>query len=164
MSGITAFYLSSATDTTSLLIGAAFGAASNSLYAISLAKAADNSPREEFVMLGSSALLLNAVGASIGSLVFGWAMHAFEGDILFTLIGATSLVFTFFISSQPKCATAVPPEEQSNFVAAKSATAPAALQQNPRAGDIAEEDQLTPTSTVPTTDELDSEIEYSTAA
>ena len=165
MSGITALYLSSATDTTSLLIGAAaFGAASNSLYAISLAKAADNSPREEFVMLGSSILLLNAVGAAIGSFVFGWAMRTFEGDILFTLIGATSLAFAFFISSQPKGATAVPTEEQSTFVAATSATAPAALQQDPRAGDIAEEDQLTPADTVPTTDELGSEIEYSTAA
>ena len=165
MSSLTALYLSTATDTTSLLIGAAaFGAASNSLYAISLAKAADNSPREEFVMLGSSVLLLNAVGAAVGSFVFGWAMRTFEGDILFTLIGATSFAFAFFISTQPKGVTAVPTEEQSTFVAATSATAPAALQQDPRAGDIAEEDQLTPADTVPTTDELGSEIEYSTVA
>jgi MFS family permease len=165
MSSLTALYLSTATDTTSLLIGAAaFGAASNSLYAISLAKAADNSPREEFVMLGSSVLLLNALGAAVGSFVFGWAMRTFEGDILFTLIGATSFAFAFFISTQPKGVTAVPTEEQSTFVAATSATAPAALQQDPRAGDIAEEDQLTPADTVPTTDELGSEIEYSTVA
>ena len=115
-------------------------------------------------MLGSSVLLLNAVGSAIGSFVFGWAMRALEGDILFTLIGATSLAFAFFISAQPKGATAVPTEEQSTFVAATSATAPAALQQDPRAGDIAEEDQLTPADTVPTTDELGSGIEYSTAA
>jgi hypothetical protein len=39
MSSLAALYLSTATDTVSLLIGAAaFGAASNSLYAISLAK------------------------------------------------------------------------------------------------------------------------------
>jgi MFS family permease len=165
MSGITAFFLSSATDTAALLIGAAaFGAASNSLYAISLAKAADNSPREEFVMLGSSVLLLNAVGAAIGSFAFGWAIRAAEANILFTLIGITSLIFAAFISSQPKGATAVATEEQSSFVAATSATAPAALAQDPRAGDIAEEDQLTPADTVPTTDELGSEIEYSTAA
>ena len=165
MSGITAFFLSSASDTIALLIGAAaFGAASNSLYAISLAKAADNSPREEFVMLGSSVLLLNAVGAAIGSFAFGWAIRAADANILFTLIGMTSLVFAAFISSQPKGATAVPTEEQSTFVAATSATAPAALQQDPCAGDIAEEDQLTLADTVPTTDESGSEIEYSTAA
>jgi MFS family permease len=144
LSGITAFFLSTATTTLSLLIGAAaFGAASNSLYAVSLAKAADNSPREEFVVLGSSVLLLNAVGAAIGSFVFGWAIRAIEGDILFTLIGTTSLAFAAFISAQPKGATAVATEDQSTFVAATSASAPAALQQDPRAGDIPEEDQLT---------------------
>jgi fucose permease len=165
MSGITAFFLSSATDTTSLLIGAvAFGAASNSLYAISLAKAADNSARDEFVMLGSSVLLLNAVGAAIGSFAFGWAIRVSEANILFTLIGVSSLIFAAFISSQPKGATAVPTEEQSTFVPATSASAPAALVQDPRAGDIAEEDQLIPADSVPSTDEQGSEIEYSTAA
>jgi hypothetical protein len=109
-------------------------------------------------------LLLNAVGAAIGSFVFGWAIRAIEGDILFTLIGITSLAFAAFISAQPKGATAVATEDQSTFVAATSASAPAALQQDPRAGDIAEEDQLTPADTVPTKDELSGEIKYSTAA
>jgi MFS family permease len=165
MSSLTALYLSSATDTTSLLIGAAaFGAASNSLYAVSLAKAADNSERDEFVMIGSSVLLLNAVGAAIGSFIFGWAMRSAEGEILFTLMAIACALFAAFIAIQPKGATAVATDEQSSFVAATSASAPAALQQDPRAGDIAEEDQLTPADTVPTTDELGSEIEYSTAA
>ena len=165
MSSLTAFYLSKATDTTSLLIGAAaFGAASNSLYAVSLAKAADNSERDEFVMIGSSVLLLNAVGAAIGSFIFGWAMRSAEGEILFTLMAIACALFAAFIAIQPKGATAVATDEQSSFVPATSASAPAALQQDPRAGDIAEEDQLTPADTVPTTDELGSEIEYSTAA
>ena len=165
MSSLTAFYLSKATDTTSLLIGAAaFGAASNSLYAVSLAKAADNSERDEFVMIGSSVLLLNAVGAAIGSFIFGWAMRSAEGEILFTLMAIACALFAAFIAIQPKGATAVATDEQSSFVPATSASAPAALQQDPRAGDIAEEDQLTPADTVPTTDKLGSEIEYSTAA
>ena len=145
MSSLTALYLSTATDTTSLLIGAAaFGAASNSLYAVSLAKAADNSERDEFVMIGSSVLLLNAVGAAIGSFIFGWAMRSAEGEILFTLMAIACAFFAAFIAVQPKGATAVATQEQSSFVAATSATAPAALQQDPRAGDIAEEDQLAP--------------------
>ena len=111
---------------------------------MSLAKAADNSPRDEFVMLGSSVLLLNAVGAAIGSFVFGWAIRAAEADILFTLIALTSTAFAAFIAFQPKGVTAVSIDEQSTFVAATSATAPAALQQDPRAGGIAEEDQLPP--------------------
>ena len=165
MSSLTALYLSTATDTTSLLIGAAaFGAASNSLYAVSLAKAADNSERDEFVMIGSSVLLLNAVGAAIGSFIFGWAMRSAEGEILFTLMAIACALFAAFIAIQPKGATAVATEEQSTFVPATSATAPAALQQDPRAGDIAEEDQLAPAEGVVSTAEEVSDIEYSPAA
>ena len=165
MSTLTALYLSTSTDTTSLLIGAAaFGAASNSLYAVSLAKAADNSERDEFVMIGSSVLLLNAVGAAIGSFIFGWAMRSAEGDILFTLIAIACALFAAFIAIQPKGATAVATQEQSTFVPATSATAPAALQQDPRAGDIAEEDQLVPVESVVSATEEASDIEYSPAA
>ena len=165
MSSLSALYLSTATDTTSLLIGAAaFGAASNSLYAVSLAKAADNSERDEFVMIGSSVLLLNAFGAAIGSFIFGWAMRSAEGEILFTLMAIACALFAAFIAIQPKGATAVATEEQSTFVPATSATAPAALQQDPRAGDIAEEDQLAPAESVVSTAEEVSDVEYSPAA
>jgi len=165
MSSLSALYLSTATDTTSLLIGAAaFGAASNSLYAVSLAKAADNSERDEFVMIGSSVLLLNAVGAAIGSFIFGWAMRSAEGEILFTLMAIACALFAAFIAIQPKGATAVATEEQSTFVPATSATAPAALQQDPRAGDIAEEDQLAPAESVVSAAEEVSDVEYSPAA
>ena len=164
MSSLSALYLSTATDTTSLLIGAAaFGAASNSLYAVSLAKAADNSERDEFVMIGSSVLLLNAVGAAIGSFIFGWAMRSAEGEILFTLMAIACALFAAFIAIQPKGATAVATEEQSTFVPATSATAPAALQQDPRAGDIAEEDQLAPAESVVSAAEEVSDVEYSPA-
>ena len=162
MSSLTAFYLSSATDTRSLLIGAAaFGAASNSLYAVSLAKAADNSERDEFVMIGSSVLLLNAVGAAMGSFAFGWAMRSAEGDILFTLMAFACALFAGFIAIQPKGATAVATQEQSSFVAATSATAPAALQQDPRAGEIAEEDQLAPVNNAISKGGVSGEVEYS---
>ena len=162
MSSLTAFYLSSATDTTSLLIGAAaFGAASNSLYAVSLAKAADNSERDEFVMIGSSVLLLNAVGAAMGSFAFGWAMRSAEGNILFTLMAFACALFAVFIAIQPKGATAVATQEQSSFVAATSATAPAALQQDPRAGDIAEEDQLAPADSTISKGDVGRDVEYS---
>ena len=164
-SSLSALYLSTATDTTSLLIGAAaFGAASNSLYAVSLAKAADNSERDEFVMIGSSVLLLNAVGAAIGSFIFGWAMRSAEGEILFTLMAIACALFAAFIAIQPKGATAVATEEQSTFVPATSATAPAALQQDPRAGEIAEEDQLEPAESLVSAAQEVSDVEYSPAA
>ena len=142
---LTAFALSIAnSEATLLLSSAAFGAAGNSLYAVTLAKAADNSSRDEFVTIGSSVLLLNAVGASIGSFVFGCGMRYAGNEVLFPLVAITSLGFTLFIAIQPKGATAVPTQEQSAFVAATTAAAPASLQQDPRSGDIAEEDQLLP--------------------
>lgn len=151
---LTAFALSIAdSEATLLLSSAAFGAAGNSLYAVTLAKAADNSSRDEFVTIGSSVLLLNAVGASIGSFVFGWGMRYAGDEVLFPLVALTSLGFALFIAIQPKGATAVPTEEQSAFVAATTAAAPASLQQDPRSGDIAEEDQLLPEA------ELDTDID-----
>jgi hypothetical protein len=115
-------------------------------------------------MLGSSVLLLNAVGAAIGSFVFGWAIRAAEADILFTLIALTSTAFAAFIAFQPKGVTAVSIDEQSTFVAATSATAPAALQQDPRAGDIAEADQLPAADLTGSSKELSQQPAHTTAA
>jgi hypothetical protein len=115
-------------------------------------------------MLGSSVLLLNALGAAIGSFVFGWATRAAEADILFTLIAVTSTVFAAFIAFQPRGLTAVAIDEQSSFVAATSATAPAALQQDPRAGDIAKEDQLPPADFTDSSDAPSPQPAYTTTA
>ncbi|MGB0764259.1 MAG: MFS transporter [Luminiphilus sp.] len=129
----TALALSRATDPVTLLwCSAAFGAAGNSLYAVSLAKAADNSKRDEFVMLGSSVLLLNALGAAGGALVFGFAMRWLGNEALFIAVGCASLLFGLFIAIQPRGRTAVATAEQSEFVGTTSAMAPIALQQDPR--------------------------------
>ncbi len=135
----TAVGLSQATSTTALLwFSAAFGAAGNSLYAVSLAKAADNSKRDEFVMLGSSVLLLNALGASGGALVFGFTMRWLGNEALFISVGVSSLLVGLFTSLQPRGRTAVATEAQSEFVGTTSAMAPIALQQDPRANDDVE--------------------------
>ncbi|MEK9534470.1 MAG: MFS transporter, partial [Halieaceae bacterium] len=90
-SGISAFALMLASSQQALLLGAfAFGAFANSLYAVSLAKAADNSKREEFVTIGSSVLLLNALGSASSSLVIGWAMRSMGDGALFALVGTAS--------------------------------------------------------------------------
>jgi MFS family permease len=132
----TALALSQATEQATLLwCSAAFGAAGNSLYAVSLAKAADNSKPDEFVMLGSSALLLNALGASGGALVFGFAIRWLGNESLFIAVGLASLLFGVFMSLQPRGKTAVATEEQSEFVGTTSAMAPIALQQDPRSSE-----------------------------
>ena len=125
--------VTSSTESGMLWSVAAFGAGGHSLYAVSLAKAADNAPRAEFVTLGSTVLLLNALGASTGSLLFGGAMRLFGSDALLYGIAGVSLLAAGFIFVQPKGRTAVAVEEQSPFVAATSAVAPVSFEQDPRA-------------------------------
>jgi MFS family permease len=143
-SGISAFGLMLASSKESLLLGAfAFGAFANSLYAVSLAKAADNSKREEFVTIGSSVLLLNAVGSASSSLVIGWAMRSLGDGALFAFLAVASFITGVFIILQPPGRTAVTIEEQGAFIAATSAMAPAAFDQDPRSD---EEVEYEPTS------------------
>jgi MFS family permease len=143
-SGFSAFGLMFATSKELLLLGAfAFGAFANSLYAVSLAKAADNSKREEFVTIGSSVLLLNALGSASSSLLIGWAMRSIGDGALFAFLGIASFITGVFIVLQPPGRTAVTIEEQGAFIAATSAMAPAAFDQDPRSD---EEVEYEPTS------------------
>jgi MFS family permease len=144
-SGISAFALMLASSQQTLLLGAfAFGAFANSLYAVSLAKAADNSKREEFVTIGSSVLLLNALGSASSSLIIGWAMRSMGDGALFALVGTASLVTGVFIILQPPGRTAVTIEEQGAFIPATSAMAPAAFDQDPRSDEEVEYEPVTP--------------------
>ena len=144
-SGVSAFALMLASSQQALLLGAfAFGAFANSLYAVSLAKAADNSKREEFVTIGSSILLLNALGSASSSLVIGWAMRSMGDGALFALVGAASLVTGVFIILQPPGRTAVTIEEQGAFIPATSAMAPAAFDQDPRSDEEVEYEPVAP--------------------
>lgn len=156
LSGIAAFGLMLASSQQALLFGAfAFGAFANSLYAVSLAKAADNSKREEFVTIGSSVLLLNALGSASSSLVIGWAMRSMGDGALFALVGIASFVTGVFIILQPPGRTAVTIEEQGAFIAATSAMAPAAFDQDPRSDEEVEYEPVAPTD-----GELDAPLEF----
>ena len=144
-SGASAFGLMLATSPEELLLGSfAFGAFANSLYAVSLAKAADNSKREEFVTIGSSVLLLNALGSASAALVVGWAMRSLGDGALFAFVGAASLVTGVFIILQPPGRTAVTIEEQGAFIPATSAMAPAAFDQDPRSDEEVEYEPAIP--------------------
>jgi predicted MFS family arabinose efflux permease len=156
-SGTSAFGLMLATSPESLLLGSfAFGAFANSLYAVSLAKAADNSKREEFVTIGSSVLLLNALGSASAALVVGWAMRSLGNGALFAFVGVASLVTGVFIILQPPGRTAVTIDEQGAFIPATSAMAPAAFDQDPRSD---EEVEYEPVASAD--GELDAPLEFS---
>ena len=155
-SGASAFGLMLATSPESLLLGSfAFGAFANSLYAVSLAKAADNSKREEFVTIGSSVLLLNALGSASAALVVGWAMRTLGDGALFAFVGVASLVTGVFIILQPPGRSAVAIDEQGAFIPATSAMAPAAFDQDPRSD---EEVEYEPVAHVD--GELDAPLEF----
>ena len=139
-----------------MLLGAfAFGAFANSLYAVALAKAADNSKSEEFVTIGSSVLLLNALGSASSALVIGWAMRSMGDGALFALVGAASLVTGVFIILQPQGRTAVTIEEQGAFIPATSAMAPAAFDQDPRSDEEVEYEPMAPPDS-----DFDAPLEY----
>jgi len=155
-SGASAFGLLLATSPESLLLGSfAFGAFANSLYAVSLAKAADNSKREEFVTIGSSVLLLNALGSASAALVVGWAMRSLGDAALFAFVGVASLVTGVFIILQPPGRTAVTIDEQGAFIPATSAMAPAAFDQDPRSDEEVEYEPVAPVD-----GELDAPLDF----
>jgi MFS family permease len=155
-SSLSAFGLVLAESPETLLLGSfAFGAFANSLYAVSLAKAADNSKREEFVTIGSSVLLLNALGSASAALVVGWAMRSLGDGALFAFVGVASLVTGVFIIVQPPGRTAVTIEEQGAFIPATSAMAPAAFDQDPRSDEEVEYEPVTPPDS-----EFDAPLEF----
>ena len=155
-SGAAAFGLMLATSPKELLLGSfAFGAFANSLYAVSLAKAADNSKREEFVTIGSSDLLLNALGSASAALVVGWAMRSLGDGALFAFVGVASLVTGVFVILQPPGRTSVTIEEQGAFIPATSAMAPAAFDQDPRSDEEMEYEPV-----IPPDSELDAPLEF----
>ncbi len=155
-SSLSAFGLVLAESPETLLLGSfAFGAFANSLYAVSLAKAADNSKREEFVTIASSVLLLNALGSASAALVVGWAMRSLGDGALFAFVGVASLVTGVFIVLQPPGRTAVTVEEQGEFIPATSAMAPAAFDQDPRSDEEVEYEPVTPPDS-----EFDAPLEF----
>ncbi|MED5315455.1 MAG: MFS transporter, partial [Pseudomonadota bacterium] len=155
-SGVSALGLLLAHTCEALLMGAcAFGAFANSLYAVSLAKAGDNSKSEEFVTIGSSVLLLNALGSASSALVIGWAMRTMGDGALFGFAGVASLITGVFIIQQPPGPTAVSITDQGAFIPATSAMAPAAFDQDPRSDEEVEYEPV-----IPSDPDLDEPVEF----
>ncbi|MEL0161572.1 MAG: hypothetical protein VW842_01750, partial [Halieaceae bacterium] len=88
-------------------------------------------------------LLLNALGSASSALVIGWAMRSLGDGALFAFLAVASFITGVFIILQPPGRTAVTIEEQGAFIAATSAMAPAAFDQDPRSD---EEVEYEPTS------------------
>jgi MFS family permease len=118
----------------------AFGACSMPLYAMALATAADNSLRHEFVEIGTSVLLLNAIGAVFAPLMIGQLMVRLGQAWLFwSCCGLSGMGALFFLTQLRRKA---PVEDTVPFSAAASDMTPTRFDLDPRSpleasGDLA---------------------------
>jgi MFS family permease len=134
---VTSSAVAMAADALQLMAAAfCFGAATMPMYSMALAAAADNSLRHEFVEVGTSVLLLNAVGAVFAPLLMGQLIASFGPAWLFWgcagCCSFASLCFFLLLWRKPKVDDVVP------FTAAAPDMAPTRFDLDPRAPEDAE--------------------------
>jgi MFS family permease len=115
-----------------------FGAMTMPLYAIALAVAADHSSSDEFVTIGTSVLLLNALAAAVAPLGLGQLMDQFGAPALFWAFAVMLLLGAVYIAVQRRAMPSLAVEAQVPFSAAGPDVAPAAFDLDPRGPENAE--------------------------
>ncbi|MCB1687466.1 MAG: MFS transporter [Halioglobus sp.] len=109
-----------------------FGAMVMPIYAMSLATAADVADVSEFVQIGTTVLMLNALGALLAPLALGQLMNVLGAPALFWSFSAMCLLFMAFMALQLRETRKVTVAEQVPFSAAASEVAPASFDLDPR--------------------------------
>lgn len=142
-----------------LTMGFLFGASANAIYAVSLAKAADNSKQSEFVTIASSVLLLNSLGAAIAPLLIGQLMGLFGDRALFLGIAVASGLASAYMLLEARSGRQVDVDEQLPFVAAGSETVPASFDSDPRSPEGSSAD-LAPSPEKPAFAEFEAGFDY----
>ena len=112
-----------------------FGAMVMPIYAISLATAADVAVGDEFVVMGTSVLMLNALGAVLAPVPLGQLMAIFGPPALFLSFAVMCVLFALLLLVLSRTPRTVSIEEQSPFTAAASDVAPASFELDPRAAE-----------------------------
>lgn len=128
-----------------------FGAMTMPLYAIALAVAADHSSSGEFVTIGTSVLLLNALAAALAPLGLGQLMDLFGAPALFWAFALMLLGGALYIAIQRRAVPLVAVAAQVPFSAAGPDVAPTAFDLDPRSpenagGDIQPMEERPPLS------------------
>lgn len=126
-----------------------FGATVMPIYAISLATAADVAQGNEFVEIGTSVLLLNALGAVSAPLLLGKVMSELGSPALFWSFAALCALFAVYVAIQLRSARDVAVEQQVPFSAAASEVAPASFDLDPRGPGHGPVDSMPDASDVP---------------
>lgn len=109
-----------------------FGAMVMPIYAMSLATAADVAESSEFVQIGTSVLMLNAIGALFAPLALGQLMSMLGAPALFWSFAAICTLFMSYLALQLRDIRMIPISEQVPFAAAASEVAPASFDLDPR--------------------------------
>ena len=109
-----------------------FGGTTFPIYALSLATAADNSAQEEFIVLGTSVILLNALGSAIAPLLLGSVMTLYGAPALFWCFSGVCLLLTMYVLYQYRDQSTAAPEEQLPFNVFSQDIAPLGLDLDPR--------------------------------
>lgn len=109
-----------------------FGACAMPLYAISLATAADVAESDEFVTLGTSVLMLNALGAAVAPLFLGQLMTHLGATALFWAFAGICAVFGGYLLLQLRAPRAIEVAAQTPFELAAHDAAPVAFEMDPR--------------------------------
>jgi MFS family permease len=108
-----------------------FGASTMPMYSMALASAADNSLRHEFVEIGTSVLLLNALGAFLAPMLVSQLVMPLGPGGLFWGCAAVSATATLLVAAlfwrKPRVKDVVP------FAASASEMAPMSFDLDPRA-------------------------------
>lgn len=115
-----------------LASGFLFGALAMPLYALALATAIDRAEPGEFILVGSSVLLLNACGAVLAPPLLGAAMGQIGPGALWIGLAAMSFVGALYFLTQRFDATASGEQEHSDFAIAAAEMAPTSFDMDPR--------------------------------
>jgi len=110
----------------------AFGASALPLYSVALATAADVANEDEFVAMGTSVLLLNALGGMVAPPVLGPLMTALGTTSLFWSFAVLCALFSGILYKLTRSPRAVPVAAQVPFTAAASDVAPTSFDLDPR--------------------------------
>jgi MFS family permease len=137
-----------------LLLGlvTVFGAVAMPMYALALATVIDKAKSGEFVLVGTSVLLLNATGAALAPLFIGPLMDAASVSMLWWSLALTSGLIGFYIFLHRSDRENVAPEEQTPFNVAAPEIAPTAFELDPRGPELME-DIIEPAAERPAYDE-----------
>lgn len=113
-----------------------FGAMVMPLYAVALATVADVSSSEEFVTIGTTVLLMNALGSVVAPMLLGMMMGALGATSLFWSFAVICAVFCTYLWLQLKDPRAVTVDAQTPFGVAAPDVAPNSFDLDPRATEL----------------------------